>query len=344
MGANLTPLVPREKIGLEGVAGKTLAVDALNAVYQFLALVRDRRGELMRNERGLVTSHLIGLATRYSKLALENKCRFIFVFDGPPHPLKRVEIERRREIRERALEEYERLIEAGDYERAFSKAVVAASVDEWIIDSSRKLIQLMGFPVVDAPADAEAQAAFIVSRGEAWAVSSQDWDSLLYGSPRLVRYLTLTGFEWLPSKRVARRLEPELVELERVLAALGISRRQLVEIAVLSGTDFNRGVKGVGPRRAYKLVKTYGSLDRLPSDIRRALPENYLEVVELFLNPPVRVDYGIEFREPDEEGLYRFLVEENNFSRKRAELVVERLRRAWREAGLSQRGLEEYFD
>lgn len=343
MGANLTPLMPREKIGLKGVAGKTLAVDALNAVYQFLALVRDRRGGPMRNERGLVTSHLIGLATRYSKLALENKCRFIFVFDGPPHPLKRREVERRREIREKALEEYKRLIEAGDYERAFSKAVAAASVDEWILESSRKLIQLMGFPVLDAPADAEAQAALIVSRGDAWAVSSQDWDSLLYGSLRLVRYITLTGFEWLPSKQVARKLEPELIELGRVLAALGISRRQLVEIAVLSGTDFNRGVRGIGPRRAYKLIKTYGSLDRLPSDMRKALPENYPEVVELFLNPPVREDYSIEFREPDEEGLYRFLVEENSFSRKRAELVAERLRRAWREARLSQRGIEEYF-
>lgn len=341
---NLTPLIFREKVGLEGITGKTLAVDTLNAVYQFLALVRDRKGELMRNERGLATSHLIGLATRYSKLALDNGCRFIFVFDGPPHPLKKREIERRREIKVKALEEYRRLREAGEYEKAFSKAIVAVSLDEWIIESSRKLIELMGFPIVDAPADAEAQAAFMVSQGEAWAVSSQDWDSLLYGSPRLVRYITLTGFEWLPSKQVARKLEPELAELEKNLAALGVSRRQLVEIAVLSGTDFNDGVKGIGPRKAYKLIKTYGSLDRLPSNIRKALPENYRDIVELFLNPPIREDYSLKFRGPDEGRLYRFLVDENNFSRKRAELVVERLRRAWKKAGLNQRGLEEYFN
>ncbi|MEM3138227.1 MAG: hypothetical protein QW760_06880, partial [Thermofilaceae archaeon] len=257
--------------------------------------------------------------------------------------LKRREIEKRREIKTKALEEYRRLKEAGDYEKAFSKAIMAVSVDEWILESSRKLIELMGFPIVDALADAEAQAAFIVSRGEAWAVSSQDWDSLLYGSPRLVRYVTLTGFEWLPSKQVARKLEPELIEMEKNFAILNVSRKQLVEIAILSGTDFNDGVKGIGPRKAYKLIKTYGSLDRLPSNIREALPENYREIVELFLNPPIREDYNLKFRGPDEEKLYRFLVDENNFSQKRAELVVGRLRRAWERVKPSQRGLEEYF-
>ncbi len=307
-----------------------LAVDALNAVYQFLALVRDERGELLRNRRGLVTSHLVGLATRFSRLAYELGCRFIFVFDGPPHPLKRAEVERRRALRERALEEYRRLLEAGEYERAFSKAVVSASVDEWIIGSSKRLVELMGFPVVEAPHDAEAQAALIVSRGEAWAVASQDWDSLLYGAPRLVRYVTLTGFEWLPSKQAARRLEPELVELEGLLSSLGLTRRQLVEVAVLAGTDYNRGVRGIGPKRACRLIKLYGGLDRLPSAIRERLPSNYREIVELFMNPPVREDYSIEFSEPRSDELYEFLVGENDFSPQRARLVVERLEAAWR--------------
>jgi flap endonuclease-1 len=264
MGSQLTPLIETEKIGLKGVYGKVLAVDALNAVYQFLALVRVGT-EPLRNRRGLVTSHLVGIATRYSKLALEYRCSFIFVFDGPPHPLKAREIERRRELRRKAREEYERLLAEGRLEEAFSKAVVAVSVDEWTIESAKRLVRLMGFPVVEAPADAEAQAALIVSRGEAWAVSSQDWDSLLYGAPRLVRYVTLTGFEWLPSKQQARRLEPELAELEKVLKALGITRRQLVEIAVLVGTDYNEGVEGVGPKtclQAHQDVRQLGQAPR----------------------------------------------------------------------------------
>ncbi len=341
MGAQLTPLIEIEKIGLKGVCGKVLAVDALNAVYQFLALVRTGT-EPLRNRKGLVTSHLVGIATRYSKLALECRCRFIFVFDGPPHPLKAREIERRRELRRRAREEYERLLAEGKLDEAFSKAVVAISVNEWTIESAKKLVRLMGFPVVEAPADAEAQAALIVSRGEAWAVSSQDWDSLLYGAPRLVRYVTLTGFEWLPSKQQARRLEPELAELEKVLRALGITRRQLVEIAVLVGTDYNEGVEGVGPKTAYKLIKTYGSLDRLPATIRAKLPENYEEIVELFLNPPVKEDYALEFREPDREGLMRFLVDENDFSPSRAQTIVERLEAAWK-LSRAQARMEEFL-
>lgn len=341
MGAPLTPLIEIEKIGLKGICGKVLAVDALNAVYQFLALVRAGT-EPLKNRRGLVTSHLVGIATRYSKLALECQCGFVFVFDGPPHPLKAREIERRRELRRKAREEYERLLAEGKLDEAFSKAVVAVSVDEWTIESAKKLVQLMGFPVVEAPADAEAQAALIVSRGEAWAVSSQDWDSLLYGAPRLVRYVTLTGFEWLPSKQRARKLEPELAELEKVVRVLGITRRQLVEIAVLVGTDYNEGVEGVGPKTAYKLIKTYGSLDRLPASIRAKLPENYEEIVELFLNPPVKKDYALDFREPDREGLMRFLVDENDFSPSRAQTIVERLEAAWK-LSRAQARMEEFL-
>lgn len=158
----------------------------------------------------------------------------------------------------------------------------------------------------------------------------------------MVRYVTLTGFEWLPSKQQARRLEPELAELEKVLKALGITRRQLVEIAVLVGTDYNKGVEGVGPKTAYKLIKTYGSLDRLPATIRAKLPENYEEIVELFLNPPVKEDYALEFREPDREGLMRFLVDENDFSPSRAQTIVERLEAAWK-LSRAQARMEEFL-
>lgn len=342
MGCRLTPLVTPTRVGLAGVTGKTLTVDALNAIYQFLALVRTPLGDFLRNRKGYVTSHLVGIATRYSKLAVENRCKFIFVFDGPPHQLKREELERREKLRSRALEEYKSALAAGDLEKALSKAVVAIKVDQWIIESSKKLVMLMGFPVVDAPSDAEAQAAFIVSRGDAWAVSSQDWDSLLYGTPRLVRYLTLTGFEWLPSKKESKKLEPELVELEKLLKVLGLTRRQLIEVAILSGTDYNRPVRGVGPVKAYKLIKIYGSLEKLPSSIRRQLPENYEDIVDLFLNPKVNVNYRLEVGEPQVEELYRFLVYENDFSPIRAKTIIARLQKAWEKTSASQKTLDDY--
>ncbi len=328
VGTGLTPIIPLIKVGLRGVKGRVLAVDALNVIYQFLALVRGPGGEPLRNRQGRVTSHLVGLATRFSKLAADYYCRFIFVFDGPPLPLKQRELEKRRALREKAEKELRELLARGEYEKAFSKAVVALRVDEWIIESSKKLISLMGWPVVEAPSDAEAQAAHIVSKGDAWSVATLDWDALLYGSPRMLRYLTLTGTEWLPSKGVARRLEPELVELENVLRVLGITRRQLVEVAILIGTDFNEGIKGIGPKKALRLIKTYGSIERLPRGIREKIPE-YEEVLEIFLNPRVREDYALEFREPAYDELEHFLVDENSFSEDRVKTIIERLRASW---------------
>lgn len=331
MGVQLTPIIrPIHRVGLKGVRGKTLAVDALNAIYQFLALIRLPGGEPFRDARGRVTSHLIGLSTRYTRLMQEYDCRFIFVFDGPPHPLKARELERRRRQRERSLAEWREALREGDLAKAFSKAVTTARVDDYIISSSKRLLELMGVPFIDAPHDAEAQAAYLVERGDAWAANTLDWDYLLYGGARMVRYITLTGFEWLPSRGVARRLSPELVVLEEVLRSLGVTRRQLVEIAILVGTDYNEGVRGIGPRRALKLIKAYGSIERLPRHIREELPDNWRAVEEVFMNPPVRRDYKIVFRDPDLEGLYSFLVEEHSFSPRRARLVVERLEKVYR--------------
>lgn len=329
MGTYLTPIIPRRTIGLSEVAYKTLAVDALNSIYQFLALVRTPKAEPLKGRNGRITSHLVGLAFRYSRLALENACSFIFVFDGPPLPLKRKELEKRRMVREKAEKEFHELLSREEFEKAFSKAVVAVSVDDWIIESSKKLLRLMGWPIVDAPHDAEAQAAYIASRGEAWATATLDWDAILYGSPRLLRYLTITGTEWLPSKGQARKLEPELVELEITLKSLGITRKQLVEIAILVGTDYNEGVRGIGPKRALKLVKRYGGIDGLPRSIREKIP-NYAEIIEIFMNPAVRENYTIEYGEPAYDELEHFLVDENNFSEERVKLLLDRLTLLWK--------------
>lgn len=325
MGTYLTPIIPRKKIGLAGIRGKVFAVDALNVIYQFLALIRLPTGEFFRDKRGNITSHLIGISTRFSRLIVEFGCKFIFVFDGPPHPLKKRELERRRMMRNRAEVEWRKALSRGDFETAFSKAVVSISVNKQIVSDAKRLLRLMGLPVIDAPGDAEAQAAYLVSRGEAWAVNTMDWDSLLYGADRVVRYITLTGFEWLPSRGVARRLLPEMIELNSVLKALGISRRQLIDIAILVGTDFNEGVRGVGPKTALKLIKIYGSIENLPKTYREKIPENWEDVRELFLNPPVSKNYKIEFREPDLNGIYKFLVDDRDFSPKRVRVVIERL-------------------
>jgi len=325
MGVNIGSLIDREKIRFEHLFSKVIAVDANNMLYQFLALIRRPDGSLFTDSEGRVTSHLIGLAFRTTHLYSTYDIKFIFVFDGKPHRLKRNELLKRRRIREKAFIEWKKMIREGRIDKAFSKAVVSAFLTEEMIKDAKKVIAYMGFPIVQAPSDAEAQAAYIVSENNAWCVGSRDYDSILYGAPRLVRYLTISGTEFLPSLGIVKPLKPELITLHEVLKKLNITRAQLVDIAILVGTDFNEGVYGIGPRKAYKLIKKHGSIEKLPYKILEKINFDYNMVREIFLNPKVDTNYVIEFREPDIQSLWDFLVDKRGFSPKRVKTIIDRL-------------------
>src|SRR3989441_1888032 len=246
----LTPIVKREQTSLEALKGTSFAIDASIEIHQFLALVRKRDGSLFTDSQGHVTSHLIGLLTRTSRLISDFDMKPVFIFDGKPNPLKRRTIEMRREVRKKAEAEYIEAVSKKDYAKAWSKAVMTGRVTGSVLDDSKRLLTLMGIPWLEALEDAEAQASFMAARGDVWAVGSKDYDCLLYGAPILGRYLTLTGREWLPAQRRSRALMPELIKLSENLTLLGITREQLVDLAILVGTDFNQGVKGIGPKKA----------------------------------------------------------------------------------------------
>jgi len=174
-----------------------------------------------------------------------------------------------------------------------------------------------------------------------WAANSRDYDCLLFGAPRLARYVTISGSEFLPSKGISRRLIPEIVYLEKFLSSLGLSREQLVDLAILIGTDYNQGVRGIGPKTALRLMREFGSLESLPSDIRGEIPKQYLEVRELFLNPAVNDVYRTNYGTMDEGKLLGFLVDERGFERKRMETVIQRMRSFY--SSRSQTGLGMWF-
>ena len=254
----LTPILKREQTSLKALKGSSFAIDASIEIHQFLALVRKRDGSLFTDSQGRVSSHLIGLLTRTSRLIADFDMKPVFVFDGKPNPLKRRTIEIRREARKKADLEYVEAVSKKDYAKAWSKAVMTGRVTGSVLDDSKRLLTLMGIPWLEAFEDAEAQASYMAARGDVWAVGSKDYDCLLYGAPVLARYLTLTGREWLPAQRRSRPLVPELIKLSENLTLLGITREQLVDVAILVGTDFNQGIKGIGPKRALKLVRDYG--------------------------------------------------------------------------------------
>jgi len=321
----LTPILKREQTSLKALKGASFAIDASIEIHQFLALVRKRDGSLFTDSQGRVTSHLIGLLTRTSRLMADFEMKPVFVFDGKPNPLKRRTIEMRREARKKAEVEYVEAVSKKDYAKAWSKAVMTGRVTGSVLDDSKRLLTLMGIPWVEALEDAEAQASHMAARGDVWAVGSKDYDCLLYGSPILARYLTLTGREWLPAQRRSRPLIPELIRLSENLALLGITREQLVDLAILVGTDFNQGVKGVGPKKALKLVHDYGSIEQMPEEIRSKLTEDLNSVRRVFLKPRVLEEYVLKRSPPDRDGLVKFLSEERGFNKERVERLTERL-------------------
>ncbi len=338
MGVLLTPIITKKTLSLEDLKSRSFAVDGFNVLHQFLALIKANDGTPLMDSEGRVTSHLVGLAYRTTRLISDYNMRLVFVFDGRPPSLKQREVEKRREARHKAEEEYAEAVSRGDIATAYSKAVMTGRLTGEGLDDAKRLLTLLGVPWVQAPSEGEAQAAYMASRGDVWAANSRDYDSLLFGTPRLLRYLTISGEEWLPSKGRARKLEPELIELEVLLAELGITRVQLIDLSILIGTDFNEGVKGVGPKTALKLIRRHGSIEELPEEPLAKLPDTYQAIREIYLEPEITETYSLETRGLDEDGLVGFLCGERDFSRGRVETLVKRMR-----AAASQRSLTDYM-
>jgi flap endonuclease-1 len=325
MGVDFGDIIPRRRVDLASLSNKSLAVDAYNTLYQFLAIIRGLGGEHLKDSSGRVTSHLSGLFYRNVNL-MELNIKLVYVFDGAPPELKTQEIQRRRAVREEAGRHYAEAVATGDMEGARKYAEAATSLRSDMISDSKRLLEAMGIPWIDAPSEGEAQASVLAAEGTVDGVASQDHDSLLFGAPLLVRNLTISGRRRLPSKNVFIEVEPETISLAETVRDLQLTREQLVDLGILVGTDFNPdGFKGIGPARALKYLKTYGSLEKI-EPIREELSKiNYPAIRELFLSPPA--DRGLKpvWKEFNAEAVKAFLVDEHSFSAERVDAASKRL-------------------
>ncbi len=343
MGVDLGEVLRKRKILLDDLSGKTLAVDAYNTLYQFLAIIRQPDGTPLMDRQGRVTSHLSGILYRTANLG-EKGIRVAYVFDGQPPELKEMEIKRRRKVREEAAVKYESALKAGSIEDARKYAQAAATLKELMVEDSKRLLKGLGIPWVEAPSEGEAQAAHMAARDDVWAAASQDHDSLLFGAPRMVRNLTISGRRKLPRRQAYVEVEPEVVDLTEVLRDLGLTREQLVDVGILVGTDYNPdGVKGIGPKTALKLIKEFGSLTAAGAQTPDLdLPENLDKIKEFFLRPKVRSDYGLSWGKPNIGEVLDFLCKERDFSEDRVRKALDRM-----EAGLARPAtkatLDRYF-
>jgi len=344
LGVQFGDLSEPRKISLDELKGRSVAFDGNNVIYQFLAIIRGQGGEQLMDAHGHVTSHLSGILYRNSSL-MEAGVRIAYCFDRRPHEFKRQTLEARREVRVQAKEKFEKAVEAGDHvaARRWGQQSVVATTN--VIADAKRLLGLMGIPVIQAPMEGEAQAAHMAIKGSVWASCSQDFDCLLLGAPRLVRNLSISGRRKLPKKNVYIKVEPEMYEYQKFLTDVGLTREQLVDVGILTGTDYNPdGVRGVGPKTAIKLIKKHGSLEAALPELKNAeFPHPIEEIRELFLHPVVTDDYKLEWGKPDTAGILSYLCGEHNFNREKVLAAIEKMDKGFKSTTHGAARLDKWF-
>src|SRR4030042_6127775 len=191
MGLQIGEIIPKKEIKFSDLKGKTIAVDAFNAIYQFLTTIRQPDGTPLKNSKGEITSHLSGLFYRNIKLITED-IKLIYVFDGEAPELKGQTKEKRLEARRLAKEKYEKAVIEEDVESMGKYAKSEVHLDEKKIKESKELLKAMAIAIIQAPSEGEAQASFLVEQGEGYAVASQDYDCLMFKSPFLIQNLSMS--------------------------------------------------------------------------------------------------------------------------------------------------------
>ena len=321
MGIQLGSLLETRKIKAEELSGQRIAIDGYNVLYQFLTSIRQADGSLLTDSEGRVTSHLSGILFRFSKL-VEDGIRLCVVFDGKPPQLKMNLLEERRQRKIKAQIEWEAAVEAGDRETARTKAQQTTRLESHMIDDSKKLLDLLGIPWVEAPSEGEAQVASLLEQGMVDYGASQDFDTVLFGASKFIRNLTLSGRRKLPKQQKWVEVSPEIVDLEASFQKLEINREQLIDVAILMGTDFNPGIDGIGPKRGLKLIQEFGkaegALEKLGKEI-----DNLDEIRTLFLDHP-SVDFTPEWRTPNVESTIKYLCNDYSFNKGRVEKALEK--------------------
>lgn len=345
MGLNIREVIPRKEIEILELNGRLVCVDAYNMLYQFLSTIRQPDSTPLMDNKKRVTSHLSGIFYRNINLLAEG-IKLAYVFDGEPPKQKGVTHAKREEGREIARGRYQEAKKEEDFEAMRRYGSQLIRLDEEMIIESKKLLEAMGVAVVQAPGEGEAEAAYLSKvKDDVYATVSQDYDSLLFGTPRLVRNLALsrkrkTASGWM-------EIKPELIELEKVLNFLEINLDQLICLGILVGTDYNpRGIPGIGQKRALQIVKIYKQPVLIFKSVEEqlmSLPEedrfDWQEIFELFHKPNV-VNVDFKFDKVDEEKIKKILVEDHDFSEERVDKQLDKLRDL--EDKKKQKGLGEW--
>lgn len=347
MGLSIKDIIPRKELEISELKGKSVCVDAFNTLYQFISTIRQPDGTPLMDNQKRITSHLSGIFYRNIALLSEG-IKLVYVFDGKAPALKQRTWKERKQNRDVAQERYESAKQEEDFALMKRYSSQLIRLDDQMIKEAKELLDAMGIPVVQAPSEGEAEAAYLCRKHDSvFASVSQDYDSLLFGTKRLIRNLALSrkkktaGGLWIEMK-------PEIIELDKVLNTLGINLDQLICLGILVGTDYNpKGIPGIGQKKALEIVQKYQQpvliFDSVSEKVS-SLPEEdqfeWKEIFELFKKHEVE-DASFKFKKPDEARIKEILVEEHDFSEERVEKQLEKLREVLGKN--SQSGLNKWF-
>jgi flap endonuclease-1 len=344
MGVALKDLIEKKDIKISELRDKILVIDAYNNLYQYITSIRQRDGSLLTDSNGRVTSHLVGLFSRTTKL-MKKGLKLAFVFDGKVPDLKKEERQRRRDVKKEAKKKYDKAVEEEDTDNMRKYAARTSRLTDEMVEEAKKLISALGLPVVQAPSEGEAQAAHMVKKGDAYAVVSQDYDSFIYGATRVVQNLNISGKRKKKGALSYSKVRPQLIVIGDVINQLGIDQEQLIILSILVGTDYNiKGIKGIGPKTALKLVKQYGK------DFDDLFKENnwdknfdfpWTDVFYTIKNMKVTDDYSLEWNPIDEEKIKEILIGEHEFSEERVDKKISDLKK--NKEKMQQKGLGEFI-
>src|SRR3989338_716278 len=335
MGLNITKLVEPKTISLDDLKNKKIAVDASQMLYQFLSSIRQPDGTPLMDSNEDVTSHLMGISTRIPNL-IEKGMKLVFVFDGKPPILKSLEKEERAHRKRLAQEKLELAKEEGDEELMLKYSKQTSILTRKMAEEAMELISAFGLPVIQAPSEAEAQCAYMAKNGDVWGISSTDYDSLLYSTPRLLRNLTLSDKRRVRGKLIF--IKPEIIELNDFLRKLELNNEQLIILGILVGTDYNnKGISGIGPMKALKLVKENNDYEKMFLGLKPDF--DWKEIYNIFKEMPVTKDYYLDWKSPNADKIYEIL-SSHDFNRERINKLIERLTKK----SISQKGLSSFFN
>ncbi len=341
MGCKIGDLIISHPITIEELSGKKLAIDANNMLYQFLTTIRQPDGAPLLDSHGRVTSHLQGLfarTTRFISLGLKPA----FVFDGKHPELKKTEIEKRARAKKLAMEKYELAKSEQDTEGMAKYYGRTAILTKEMVEESKKLITALGCPVIQSPSEGEATAAYIVNKGLADTVVTQDADALLFGARKVVRNLSIEGRRKKAKTLAFTKVVPELIDLEENLKNLGITQNQLIALGILVGTDFNPGgIHGIGPKKGLKLVKEYkNNFDKMFKDAGWNYDVEWDVIFDIIKKMPVEKNIDLKWKDLNVREVTRVLCDEHSFDKER---VMKKLDEIQSDISKGQKGLGEWF-